>query len=493
MEEEFCFRNGVLHIENVSVQDIIPISQEDSEPVYVFSKQKILSNIRNYKKELNKQSFPWTLNFSMKANANPSILQIFKENGCSLTLVSGLELKTALELKFPTEDLVLNGNGKQNWEIDLAIQNGVLLNIDSVFNLQQTVSACKRANKPARVLLRVNPDIEVDVHEHVITGKIGSKFGVDETAFDEVVTILQNEQLLTLVGLHSHLGSTIDDVAVIAESTEKVSKIFRNLKAKGFSSMKYINIGGGLGISYRKKELETLAWKNIAESRKHKLENVFNEISSHSDFQSILTDFKSNKISASQFVELIGNICKEDNPQTVEKLKRPLGVRGIMPTPADLIQRIKPYIDDDAHLIIEPGRSLIGNAAILLCRTLGCKESGDKSFLVVNGSMNEVIRPSLYNAYHHIELAEPTDGDKKIYDVVGPVCESGDFLGKNRLLSTPHVNCLLAVFDTGAYCGSMSMTYNMRPRAAEIMVDNDTVKVIRRADTYEYLMKPYRI
>ncbi|CAC5383387.1 lysA [Mytilus coruscus] len=492
MEEVFCFRSGVLHVENVSVHSIFPISQE--EPVYVFSKQKIISNIMKYKNELNEQSFPSTINYSMKANANPSILQMFKENGCSLTLVSGLELKLALELQFPIGDLVFNGNGKQNWEIDLAIQNEVLLNIDSVFNLQQTIAVCKQANKPARVLLRVNPDINVDVHEHVLTGKIGSKFGVDEAEFNEVVTILQNEQLLTLVGLHCHLGSTIDDVAAIAESTETVSKIFRNLKAKGFGSMKYINIGGGFGIPYRKKELETLGWKNIEESHKNKLENVFNEMSSHSDFQSIIEDFKSNKIAATQFLELTENICKMDNPQIVEKLKKSLGVRGIMPTPADLIQSIKQYIDDDVHLIIEPGRSLVGNAAILLCRALGCKQSGDKHFLVVNGSMNEVIRPSLYGAYHHIELAEPpVKGGKKIYDVVGPVCESGDFLGKNRLLSTPQDGCLLAVFDTGAYCGSMSMTYNMRRRAAEIMVDNDTVKVIRRADTYEDLMKPYRI
>ena len=491
METEFVFRNGLLHVENVPVRQIYA-EREDMEPMFIFSKNKIILNVQQYRNELEKQSFASTINYSMKANANPAILKILKENGCSLTLVSGLELKLALELDFPKYQLVLNGNGKQKWEIELAIENGVLLNIDSVFDLEQITSECRRLNKPVRVLLRINPNIEVDVHQHNCTGKAGSKFGLDEMEFGHVVSALRDNGFIQLVGLHCHLGSTIDDVNAIAESTAKLVKIFKDLK-RNFESLKYINIGGGLGIPYRKLENETLAWKSLSEVSKQNLDNLFHELTVCKTSKAIVERFKSDKISAKQFLDTIKANCTESNSEVVRKLLNFFESKNVMPTPADLIQKIKPFIDDDIHLILEPGRSLIGNAAVLLCSVIGCKKSSDKNFLVVNAAMTEVIRPSMYGAYHHIDLAEPSSNEKNVYNVVGPVCESGDFLGKNRLLPTPHVGCLLAIFDVGAYCGSMSMTYNMRRRPAEFLVDGDSVMMIRRADTYADLLEPYRV
>lgn len=493
MAEAFSYSDGILHVENINVAEINK-QYNESEPVYIFSKNKIVENIQQYKCELDKQTFRSSINYSMKANGNPAILKIMKENGCSLTLVSGLELKLALELGFPPDEIVFNGNGKQQWEIDLAIRSGVMLNIDSVFNLKQTIDGSKRANALVNILLRVNPNIEVDVHHYISTGKAGSKFGLDDIELKEVVSALRTNKELKLVGLHCHLGSTIENVDVIGESTERLVKLFRHLQKERFAELKYINIGGGLGIPYRKLQCETQAWQSIEEGTRDKLESLFNEYSKDNNLQSAIQLFKTNKISSKNFLEIVKKTCSGINQPTFKKLEHLLCNGRIVPTPADLIRTIKHYIQDDIHLIIEPGRSLVGNAAILLCNVLGCKQSGVKNFVVVNGAMTEVIRPCLYGAYHHIDLAEPCKSDvKKVYDVVGPVCESSDFLGKDRFLSVPHEGCLLAIFDVGAYCGSMSMTYNMRRRAAELMVDGVNVHVIRRADTYEDLMKPYRV
>lgn len=493
MTEAISYRDGFLHVENINVAEINK-RDDESEPVYIFSKNKIVENIQQYKCELDKQKFRSSINYSMKANGNPAILKIMKENGCSLTLVSGLELKLALELEFPPDEIVFNGNGKQQWEIDLAIRSGVMLNIDSVFNLKQTIDGSKRANAPVNVLLRVNPNIEVDVHHYISTGKAGSKFGLDDIELKEVVSALRTNKELKLVGLHCHLGSTIESVDIIGESTERLVKLFRHLQKEGFDELKYINIGGGLGISHRKLQCETQAWQSIEEGTRDKLESLFNEDSKDNNLRSATQLFKTNKISSEHFVEIVKKTCAGINQPIIKKLENLLNNGRFVPTPDDLIRKIKNYIQDDIHLIIEPGRSLVGNAAVLLCSVLGCKQSGMKNFVVVNCAMTEVIRPCLYGAYHHIDLAEPSRTDvKKVYDVVGPVCESSDFLGKDRFLSIPHEGCLLAIFDVGAYCGSMSMTYNMRRRAAEVMIDGANVQVIRRADTYEDLMKPYRV
>jgi len=158
---------------------------------------------------------------------------------------------------------------------------------------------------------------------------------------------------------------------------------------------------------------------------------------------------------------------------------------GEMPTPQALLDALRGQLPDDLTLIVEPGRSIVGNAGVLICRVIGVKRNGDKHFIVTDGSMAALIRPSLYGAYHHIGFIEPVDGEPQVFDIVGPVCESADFLGKARMLPTPHEDTGLVVYDAGAYGYAMSSSYNLQLRPAEYLVDGDRVMQIRRAETFE--------
>jgi len=155
------------------------------------------------------------------------------------------------------------------------------------------------------------------------------------------------------------------------------------------------------------------------------------------------------------------------------------------PTPQALLDTLRGRLPDDLTLIVEPGRSIVGNAGVLICRVIGVKHNGDKHFIVTDGSMATLIRPSLYGAYHHIGFIEPVDGEPRVFDVVGPVCESADFLGKARALPTPHEDAGLVVYDAGAYGYAMSSSYNLQLRPAEYLVDGDRVTQIRRAETFD--------
>ncbi|XP_052248984.1 uncharacterized protein LOC127856863 isoform X3 [Dreissena polymorpha] len=518
----FALQNGYLFCENVDVKSIKAFMEESDfetkSPVFVYSKNQIISNIESYKETLKSINREACLNYAMKANMNPAVLELMRDRGCSVTLVSGFELRLALRLGFEPSRIVLNGNGKQGWEIELAVERGCLLNIDGWFNLQQTIAACRRLKKVARVLLRINPNIDAKVHKYNTTGTSGSKFGIEMFQMSHVVEALRHEPLVHVVGVHSHLGSTITDIDVFRKSAKAMMKEFSSLKASGFQHMKYINLGGGLGIDYTR----------------HASRTMKASLKTTADFQ------------------------------------KPIGERNA--TPRGIVDAIHQELAPEVSLILEPGRSLIGDAAVLLTRVLGVKHGAEKSYIVVDGSMTEVIRPALYGAYHHIELVEPTSQiisngcpeqgvkngvfenehtenrvtnshfeqqvqndntenrfqtvnsdngvryghlehgfqiadaqnvqncqqfdnspvnvqERRVYEVVGPVCESGDFLGHDRLLATPHEGCHLAVFDVGAYCTSMSSNYNMRPRPAELLVDGSKVRVIRQPDSFETMLQ----
>lgn len=445
VSDVFQYKDGILFCENLSVTEIKAWLKgrglKQCTPVFIYSKLKIETNVQNYLNSFKCLKRKARLNYALKANMNPTLVGIMKSLGCSLTLVSGFELKLALKLGFTPEHMVLNGNGKELWEIELAVINGCLLNIDSMFNLQQTITVCRRLQKQTRVLLRLNPDIDPKVHQYNCTGKHGSKFGIQETHLNAVVGELRSEPLIQLVGIHCHLGSTITDIEIFRESASVMLKHFLKLKDQGFTDIKYINLGGGLGIDYTKHAEETTA---------------------------------------------------------APKLSNGGAMPFNIPTPSDLVRVVdEVFGDEDISLILEPGRSIIGNAGILLTSVLGVKPGDQKSgYIIVDGSMTEVIRPALYSAYHHIDLAEPSqcaNKQKLLCDVVGPVCESGDFLGKDRYLTTPHEGCLLAVFDVGAYCASMASNYNMRAKPAEVLISGDKIQLIRRPDTLEDILAPYNI
>jgi diaminopimelate decarboxylase len=311
--------------------------------------------------------------------------------------------------------MIFNGNGKTINEIQLAIDKGTFINIDSVFDLNHINKVSQEKAKNVSVFLRINPNIEPQVHPYIATGQIQSKFGVPIETIPIILSLLRKMPSLSLEGIHCHLGSTIDDVNVFYRTMKIMANQFDQIRDAGFP-VRYLNIGGGLGIDYERK----------------------------------------------------------NEP---------------FPTPGNLVETIKGLLPANSILIMEPGRSIVGNTGILVCKVIGVKTTGKKNFIVIDGSMTELIRPSLYRAYHKIEFIEPIIGVPKNYDIVGPVCESTDFLGQNRYLPTPEEGVGVAVFDTGAYGYVMSSNYNARNRPAEYMVDHSELYQIRISETFEDQVK----
>ena len=403
----FHFKDGYLYCEKLKIKDIQ--DQISASPFYLYSLTQITENYSAYQTAL--EGVESIIGYAIKANNNLTILKHLCELGSGAVLVSGNELRIALAAGFDPKRTVLNGNGKTVAELILAAEHGVMINIDSEFDLAHVREAAREVGKVANVLIRINPDVDPEVHAYVSTGIKNSKFGIRNERLHWFLDEIQAEPLLNLTGVHCHLGSTIKKVRIFRDATILMMEFIEKIRDAGFD-LRYLNIGGGLGIDYEK---------------------------------------------------------------TGESI----------PTPSHLIDSIRDVLTDDIGLIIEPGRSIIGNSSVLVNRVTGVKTNGNKHFIVIDGSMAELIRPSLYDAYQHIDFIEPIDGEVVTYDVVGPVCESADFLGKDRPLPTPHEGAGLVVYDAGAYCYAMSSNYNLKMRPPEYLVDNDCLIQIRRSETFE--------
>ena len=411
----FHFKDGYLYCEKLkikTIQDQIPES-----PFYLYSHTQITENYKAYETAL--EGIESIIGYAIKANNNLTILKRLCKLGSGAVLVSGNELRIALAAGFDPKRTVLNGNGKTISELILAAEHGVMINIDSEFDLDHVRTAAREVGKVADVLIRINPDVDPEVHAYVSTGIKNSKFGIRNERLNWFLDQIKAEPLLNLVGVHCHLGSTIKKVQIFRDATILMMEFIEKIRDAGFD-LKYLNIGGGLGIDYEK---------------------------------------------------------------TGESI----------PTPSHLIDSIRDVLTDGIALIIEPGRSIIGNSAVLVNRVTGVKTNGNKHFIVIDGSMAELIRPSLYDAYQHIDFIEPIDGEVVTYDVVGPVCESADFLGKDRALPTPHEGAGLVVHDAGAYCYAMSSNYNLKMHPPEYLVDNDRLIQIRRSETFEEHMRLFEV
>ncbi len=411
----FHFKDGYLYCEQLRIKDIQ--EQVPESPFYLYSLKQITENYKAYETAL--EGIESIIGYAVKANNNLAILKHLRELGSGAVLVSGNELRMVLAAGFEPRRTVLNGNGKTLSELVLAAQHGVMINIDSEFDLEHIQQAAKKVRKSVDVLIRINPDVDPQVHPYVSTGIKNSKFGIRNEHLSWFLGRIKAEPLLNLVGIHCHLGSTIKQVRIFRDATVLMMQFIKIIREEGFN-LKYLNIGGGLGIDYERSGEE-------------------------------------------------------------------------LPTPADLIDSIRNLLTDDIALIIEPGRSIIGNAAVLVNRVIGVKTNGNKHFIVVDGSMAELIRPSLYGAYHHIDFIEPVNGEIQTHDIVGPVCESADFLGKDRVLPTPHEGAGLVVYDAGAYCYAMSSNYNLKMRPPEYLVSGERLIKIRRAETFEDYMRLFEI
>ena len=396
---------GELYIEGVPVREL---ALEYGTPLYIYSANYIRERI-----DLYKNAFPEALIcYAVKANFNPEIIKIAGEKGCGADIVSGGELFFSLKADIDPKKIVYSGVGKTSEEISYALDTGILMfNVESRMELDVINGIAKSKGKKAPVSLRVNPDVDPKTHPYIATGMKESKFGIDiKRALDEYkyASSLSN---IEVIGIHCHIGSQITDISPFSEAVEKVIGLYHNLLNEGIE-IKYVDIGGGLGIKYK----------------------------------------------------------PEDNE----------------PSPIDLYEAIKPYIYDiKAKLIIEPGRSIVGNAGIFVTEVQFIKKKEGKNFIIVDGGMNDLIRPSIYGAYHHIVPVTPKDNKKIKADIVGPICETGDFLAKDREIEEPERGDLLAVLSAGAYGYVMSSYYNLRKRPAEILVDRESYRCIRKRQDYD--------
>lgn len=518
MNEDFrlspslCIRDGFLFCEGVQIKalqdSLSSLFPSHSSPCFVYSQNQILENIEAYLGALKTSGIQCNLGYSMKANYNPEIVRLAGEAGCWAVAVSGFEVTLALQQGIQPQNIILNGNGKQNWEIETAVKHGCLINVDSTFDLKNIIKISDKLKSKVRVLVRLNPDIDANVHPFLATGMAKSKFGIEDSQLFDLLDIIKNNVDIELIGLHCHLGSTIDNTHVFSECLDVMINLADKVRQKGFTSVSLLNLGGGLGIDYRKHEQRTKASEPVMPGESVAEEELMCLI----DKVQASCEEKSDEIcqllsiaagSPNDFhrdnLKRLNELLAEHKEILVEakSIIPSLNTQINMPSPYELIASVQARLNETGyHLILEPGRSLVGNSGTLITKVIGVKRNGSQRYIVVDGSMTEVIRPALYGAYHHIELAEPslfvTDENgkqlKDSFSVVGPVCECGDFLGKDRVLPVPHEGCGLVVFDTGAYCSSMASNYNMRPRPIEVMVDGKQWRVIRRPETLENIL-----
>jgi len=413
--DPFVPKNGELHCEGVPVSRI---ARELGTPVYVYSRAALANRFQAFAEAF--VGVPHLICFAMKANGNLATLRLFASLGGGADVVSGGELFRALKAGVPPERIVFAGVGKARDEIAYALKSDILMfKVESVPELHLVNAVAGEMGIRARIALRVNPDVDPKTHPYISTGLKKSKFGIDIAQAEEAFALTRSLRHVEVVGVHQHIGSQITEVGPFVDAIGRVAELVRGLCGRGFG-IRYLDIGGGLGITYH-----------------------------------------------------------DETP----------------PIPKAVAQAVLPIIKDlGCTVVMEPGRFLVGNAGILVTQVLYVKQTPAKNFVIVDAAMNDLARPSLYNAYHAIRAVRPRAGGAGLVaDVVGPICESGDFLAKDRELPAVEAGDLLAVMSAGAYGFSMSSNYNARPRPPEVLVRGDRYDIIRARESYEDLIRGEQI
>ena len=410
----FHFENDELYCEDVKLQDV---ATDLGTPVYVYSQNTLLDNLAEIESAL--AGIDHTVCYALKANSNEKLLSLLAGQGAGADVVSAGEIYLALKSGFPPEKIVFAGVGKRDDEILFALNRDILaFNVESAEELQAINDLAGEENKRARIGIRINPDIDIQGHPYIATGKSENKFGISVSDVPQFLQHLSGLANVELVGLHCHTGSQIRAVSPYLAAIKALSQLKNRVEKEG-STLRYIDIGGGLGVNYE---------------------------------------------------------APFDKPSL---------------TATELFSEIRADLSAlNCRIIFEPGRSLIANVGVLLTQVLYGKQTRGKRFVVVDAGMTELIRPSLYNAYHEIVPLKTAPGQPEVkVDVVGPICESGDFLAKDRIMPEVSRGDLLAVLTVGAYGFSLSSNYNARPRPAEVLVNGGRYQVIRERGKIEELWR----
>ena len=406
----FKYIDGSLHCEGV---DLSALEEKHGTPSYVYSKKTIEENAKAYV-----NSFTNTRNlacFAVKSLSNLSILKIIKDAGCGFDIVSGGELHRVLSIGAEPKKIIFSGVGKTKSEIQQGINSGILsFNVESESELYRIEKIADDIESPAPISIRINPDIDSGGHDYITTGRKGDKFGISDTRkVIDLCKYAHQSKNLKIVGLACHIGSQILDLDGFMKSADKIFELADEL-ANFDISLEFLDLGGGLGISYE------------------------NEVP---------------------------------------------------PSPLDLISCLEDkFKNRKERLILEPGRSISANAGVLLTKVEYIKDN----FLIVDAAMNDLLRPSLYKAHHDVCNVKDKKDNLKKWNVVGPVCESSDFLAKNASLDV-HEDDLIVVKNAGAYGFVMASNYNSRPKGCEILIDGDQSKIIRQRETLDDLLEKEKI
>ncbi len=418
------------YIDNKLFAEQVPVEQIAAQvgtPVYIYSKATFLEHLHRIRKAY--AQLDTMVCYSVKACGNVNILRFLARAGSGFDIVSGGELYRAVAAGADPSKIVFAGVGKTDSEITEALNTGLAyFNIESEAELENLIRLTRQHGKKAKAALRVNPDVDYKTHKFLRTGKKETKFGVDIDRAQKVFAKYGANDAVSLCAVHVHLGTGGKTIDPYVEAVKRVLPLIDTLRRQGHT-VEALNLGGGYGA-----------------------------------------DYESDSV----------------------------------PSAADYAAGIVPLLKEmNLRLILEPGKSISANAGILLCRVLYLKQGGAKKFVIVDAAMNDLIRPCLYDAFHFIWPAQveqrylPPKRSKDLnvagaeqVDIVGPVCESADFLAQDRSIPPVKQGDLIAVFTAGAYGFTMSSNYNARCRAAEVLVDGDKFTVIRRRETYEDLTAP---
>lgn len=404
----FHYINGELHCEAVPVARI---SEAVGTPFYLYSHATLTHHFHTFDAAF--EGFPHIVCFAIKSNSNLAILRLMINEGAGVDIVSGGELYRSLAAGVDPMKVVYSGVGKNENEIRMSLKSGILMfNIESSQELGEISRIAGRMKTRARIALRINPDIDPQTHPYISTGLKKNKFGINiERALADYRRAKELPNI-EVVGVACHIGSQITELDPFLEAVRRLKELIRKLEREGIN-IRYLDLGGGLGITYDQ------------ETPPHPRE-----------------------YGAALVKELKGLNCT---------------------------------------LILEPGRVLVGNAGILVTQVHYTKDTEAKHFIIVDAGMNDLARPSLYGSYHAIWPVVEKDRPEVTASLVGPICESGDFLAKDRAMPAFAPGELVAVMSAGAYGFSMSSNYNSRPRVAEILVKDTTFYVIRKRETFRQL------
>lgn len=422
----FRYLQNRLHCENV---DLETLAQKHGTPLYVYSKETITDHFQRLDQGMEKLDH--LVCYAVKANSNLAILHTIAELGGGFDIVSGGELFRVIKAGGKAGKCTFAGVGKTRGEIEYALREGIYsFNAESESELRLINEVAGAMGKKAPVALRVNPNVDAKTHKYISTGKSENKFGVDfDRVLDAYASAAKDCPHLEIRGLQMHIGSQLTSIDPFVEAAIKVTPLVEELKQR--HHIQFFSIGGGIGIVYHN-SLDSGAqtwWGEQSDS------------------------------------------------------ERPLTIATYANALVPILEPLK------LRILLEPGRMMVGNSGALLTKVLHLKQGNTKKFVIVDAGMNDLIRPALYEGWHQIApLKMPHDSTLEKVDVVGPICESGDFIAQDRDIPPVQQGDTLAVLSAGAYGFTMASNYNSRPLAAEVLVDGSTAHLVRERQTLDDLI-----